>query len=232
MIKQYARCQCGAITLFDDKTTYSVKETNLSKFCPDIDLSQLKELPTSYMCNHCINKYGLDLCACGSGKPYETCDEGYEICGKPMQKIDEYSSVKNPNGWGVITDTDITINDLLTAEHKIQQAINDIRNKIQKQIQETPDENVKPINNNSHFFTINFSHIVNNNFILSAEYYDPDSQANHVHEYLSTCKTISEMTEKINKMIQEKTIKSKSETFRLHPNTIKILEQVIKQQEI
>ena len=64
------------------------------------------------------------------------------------------------------------------------------------------------------------------------EYYDPDSQANHVHEYLSTCKTISEMTEKINKMIQEKTIKSKSETFRLHPNTIKILEQVMKQQEI
>lgn len=38
-------------------------------------------------CNYCVNHWGVDLCACGSGKKVNKCKEGLRECGTPMQDI-------------------------------------------------------------------------------------------------------------------------------------------------
>ena len=49
-------------------------------------------LPSMFVnCNHCINHWGIDLCACGSGEDFDKCEEGHSMCGKPMQVIGKYS---------------------------------------------------------------------------------------------------------------------------------------------
>lgn len=95
----YSHCTCGAITVETDCGMYSCKKSNRHRFFPGLDLRKIKKYPDSYICNHCVNHYGLDLCACGSGEPYETCDDGYEECGQPMQKIGEYECVTANDAW-------------------------------------------------------------------------------------------------------------------------------------
>ena len=51
-----------------------------------IDLSNVECLPESYMCNHCINHWGIDLCDCGSGEKPGECS-----CGG--LKIDDYKDI-------------------------------------------------------------------------------------------------------------------------------------------
>lgn len=90
MIKGYYMCECGAVTMeTDDGNTYSCKRRNLKTFVPGMDLRKLTRLhaPTG-SCDHCVNHYGMDLCACGSGLPPEKCDRHTRVCGKPMQKFD------------------------------------------------------------------------------------------------------------------------------------------------
>lgn len=91
---EYTRCDCGAVTVYVDGVPYSCKKKNLRRFFPGADLRRWTRvhLPT-YCCDHCVNHYGLDLCACGSGEPFQTCQGGTKYCGKPMQKIGEYTSV-------------------------------------------------------------------------------------------------------------------------------------------
>jgi len=100
--KEYTECECGAITLFGkDGLTYSCARKNLKRFLPDIDLRKIKRAykQKTYACDHCVNHYGLDLCACGSGEPYEECDAGLEVCGHPMQKLGEYECVVDKRSW-------------------------------------------------------------------------------------------------------------------------------------
>lgn len=99
--REYGMCQCGAITLFaHDGRSYSCIKKNLRRFLPNIDLRRIKRIShKTYNCGHCVNHYGLDICACGSGEPYEKCDCGYEVCGKPMQKLGEYDRVVANGSW-------------------------------------------------------------------------------------------------------------------------------------
>lgn len=86
----YSKCSCGAITVYldNDDTGYSCLEKNRKKFFPSLDLRRAEKLPDTFSCNHCVNHWGLDLCACGSGEPYESCDCGIEgFCGRPMQVL-------------------------------------------------------------------------------------------------------------------------------------------------
>lgn len=100
-ILEYTKCVCGAITLFgEDGRSYSVSTKNLKRFFPSIDLRKVhrKYNGETYCCNHCLNHYGLDLCACGSGEPYETCRAGHKECGKPMHEIGKDLSCAH-SGW-------------------------------------------------------------------------------------------------------------------------------------
>lgn len=96
-ITGYSRCQCGAVTVITDEGDYSCKARNLRKFFPNIDLRKLEQFPETFACNHCVNHYGLDLCGCGSGKPFGKCDNGFEACAVPMQVAGAYMRV--PGGW-------------------------------------------------------------------------------------------------------------------------------------
>ena len=75
ILKGYSKCDCGAITIYTDKMSYSCYQKNLKKFFPGIDLRKLVRYPQSFCCDHCVNHYGLDLCGCGSGNPFGKCDE-------------------------------------------------------------------------------------------------------------------------------------------------------------
>lgn len=80
-IESYSVCNCGAVTLYyDNGATNSCKRRNLKKF--GISLRGVKkEKVQTWCCNHCANHYGIDICSCGSGKPYEKC------CGTPMEEV-------------------------------------------------------------------------------------------------------------------------------------------------
>ena len=91
-IEDYQKCQCGAVTLFfEEGGSNSVRLENLEKITgispEDLEVRFVK-LPQSYCCNHCINHYGLDICACGSGQDPKQCDSGIEnVCGVPYETL-------------------------------------------------------------------------------------------------------------------------------------------------
>lgn len=95
----YAKCTCGAITIFTDIGDYSCQQKNLKKFFPDIDLRKLARYEEFYSCNHCVNHYGLDLCGCGSGEEFGKCKNDLEECSKPMQKLGEYTFILGKDAW-------------------------------------------------------------------------------------------------------------------------------------
>ena len=100
-IEGYTKCACGAITVFMGGASYSCKQKNLKRFFPSLDLRKINRIykQKTHSCDHCVNHYGLDLCACGSGEPYETCRNGMDVCGTPMSVAGEYTRVCDKNGW-------------------------------------------------------------------------------------------------------------------------------------
>lgn len=99
-IEYYSICDCGAITLhMDNGQSYSCKQERLNEFVPNLDLEEIEKLQDSYCCDHCVNHYGLDLCACGSGEAPSECDNEFDVCGQPMQVFGEYDCVKASDGW-------------------------------------------------------------------------------------------------------------------------------------
>ncbi len=92
-IKWISRCKCGAVTI--DGISVSGEKFSNSFTCSDKTFEAMKEKfnfnesGDIYSCNHCVNHWGLDLCACGSGSKTEECTEGFECCNHPMQRIGE-----------------------------------------------------------------------------------------------------------------------------------------------
>lgn len=114
LLEQFEECNiedisycsiCYAYTVYINGENYSVHEGNFFKYFSSIDEEVFKKsikkvlLNTSYCCNWCVNHWGLDICACGSGEPFETCEGEYDICGKPMQEIDNYTHVRGNRSW-------------------------------------------------------------------------------------------------------------------------------------
>ena len=89
----YNKCQCGAITIETEAGTYSCKSSIFRTLFPNVDLRKckaVKGLSEWTNCNHCVNKYGLDLCSCGSGEKVGKCECGSTI---PMQVYGDYTKV-------------------------------------------------------------------------------------------------------------------------------------------
>ena len=87
-IEYLAKCKCGALTATIGGKDYSMRPETFRKIfgvdrVPNADNAG----SPYYSCNHCVNHWGVDLCACGSGKSPEKCKEGFSMCGKPMQVI-------------------------------------------------------------------------------------------------------------------------------------------------
>jgi hypothetical protein len=97
-IEHLAKCRCGAITVTIDGKEYSMKPATFRKTFHHMGRIPRAEV-TYGSCNHCVNHWGTDLCACGSGKAPNKCGEGLRVCGKPMQVIGKYSSASDSNPW-------------------------------------------------------------------------------------------------------------------------------------
>lgn len=93
-ITEATECQCGAFTLeadLDDGShqTYSMSADTLeAKFTKGAIQPILNDQVYSN-CNHCVNNWGIDLCACGSGETPDNCDNELEECGNQMQTLGE-----------------------------------------------------------------------------------------------------------------------------------------------
>lgn len=84
---EISKCECGAVTVTINGKNYSMlPETYREKF----GVNRVPRVKSRmFACDYCINHWGLELCACGSGERYDKCKEGYPECGKPMQSIEE-----------------------------------------------------------------------------------------------------------------------------------------------
>ena len=93
-IYHIALCICGAITFErEGDINWSVNLENAPYFFPELPETFFKALSKSIAeyssCDHCVNHWGLDLCACGSGETPKDCDEGFSECGCPSQYVKE-----------------------------------------------------------------------------------------------------------------------------------------------
>lgn len=101
-----ALCNCGAVTItIDGKDDYSMSKEMFEEKFNTLD-ETLKELPDQEEiqefcnCNYCVNGWGLDLCACGSGEKMSECEEGHDCCGQPSQDLEiGQTSFKAPGSW-------------------------------------------------------------------------------------------------------------------------------------
>lgn len=99
----YSICDCGAISLDILGEKYSCKKYMFKGYFPNIDLRKCKQVRNKfkqYCCDYCVNHYGLDLCACGSGEKIGKCTNELSMCGEPMQIVGKYSRVICANPFG------------------------------------------------------------------------------------------------------------------------------------
>ena len=95
-IELIQKCSCGALTVEIDGESYSMSSETFDKKFPNLYSGDYKE--EYYTCNHCVNHWGIDICGCGSGNPFEECEDGFPECGTPSQSIEDgVASVKG--GW-------------------------------------------------------------------------------------------------------------------------------------
>ena len=83
------KCSCGAIYIYIDNVRESFS------MCEDTFIRCFSEFAVNIQddkflhCDHCVNHWGVDLCACGSGELVGECQEGLSMCNKPHQNIIE-----------------------------------------------------------------------------------------------------------------------------------------------
>jgi hypothetical protein len=68
------KCSCGAFTYTTDQGSWSMKKKDYNRLIGRIP----NKKGYTYNCNYCVNKWGIDLCNCGSGKKVGKCKETYE----------------------------------------------------------------------------------------------------------------------------------------------------------
>jgi hypothetical protein len=83
---EYSTCQCGAMTVHLDSGDFSMPEDD---FISTYGHEDENDIVSEYgSCNYCVNNWGTDLCACGSGEKVDECDGEFSECGEPMQSIE------------------------------------------------------------------------------------------------------------------------------------------------
>ena len=95
-------CACGAVTVYIDDTPYSMKKAEFKRRFGRLPrIGNKARLADTGSCNYCVNHWGIDLCACGSGEHYRKCRAGHKgYCGRPMQSIEEgYRNVPAGDAW-------------------------------------------------------------------------------------------------------------------------------------
>ena len=101
-IESIQKCSCGAYTITIRDVNYSMKPVTLRQVFRVTKVPRFSKkirLPDSYCCDWCVNHWGVDLCACGSGKPIDTCNNNTIVCGNPSQVIGSHNHVSAGGAW-------------------------------------------------------------------------------------------------------------------------------------
>lgn len=85
MYEYICKCDCGAVTITIKDQDYSMPRELFNTLYKGKNIKIEHEVNG---CNYCINHWGIDLCACGSGEKYQECTEEYNVCGNTMQNIE------------------------------------------------------------------------------------------------------------------------------------------------
>lgn len=93
-IEGISLCSCGAVTIyFQDSCSINCKKDNMPKYLGVTydfiaQLAWVEIFQDTFACNHCVNHYGVDLCACGSGEEVGKCEGDFvDYCGTPIQSL-------------------------------------------------------------------------------------------------------------------------------------------------
>lgn len=99
-VEDVAICDgCGAVTLTIGGGSFSMSRRTFRDLY-GVTLHALRKYHPVRMfsCDWCVNHFGIDLCSCGSGRPFQKCHDDPRTCGKPSQSIDEGVSYPR-GGW-------------------------------------------------------------------------------------------------------------------------------------
>lgn len=261
----FYRCKCGAITFVaDDNREFSCLEKNLDKFIPEEELPKycadgkpenLVHYTDVLACNHCVNHYGLDLCACGSGESPEECGCDDKVCGHPMQSLTEgYTSVTAedaPDAFAPqhsISSRDLEAEDAHTKKgfsEQYQQAVKmtaELKSILASclvaltvRIENAVLDGVEQKKGNLNAGTVKLSTMMaSDSHIMSAEYYLPKSQGDLVRKTLSPAAERGDVItfrKKLNEMVESKRVELTSggmkNTYPLNPKTVECLEEFL-----
>jgi len=96
---EYGVCECGAVTVYIDGENYSMPKEKFEELFASEPTERINGADW-YSCNYCVNKWGIDLCGCGSGEKVGECDGDFTECRNkiPMQSI-ELAKTKPTGGW-------------------------------------------------------------------------------------------------------------------------------------
>lgn len=86
----YVKCDnCGAVTITDTNgTSYSMRNSTFNRLRKEGSISIVGEkLQNYYICDHCVNKFGIDLCSCGSGAPVGKCSCGSKRASQTLGEV-------------------------------------------------------------------------------------------------------------------------------------------------
>lgn len=81
-------CSCGAITVkyYNEDMVECNASMPIELFHEHFPNEKVPN-PNFYNCDYCVNRWGIDLCACGSGEKVDECDNECSDCGKPAQEL-------------------------------------------------------------------------------------------------------------------------------------------------
>ena len=256
LFTSFYRCACGAISFItDDNRDFSCLESRLDKYLPREELDalceggsfdELEELPRTFSCNHCINHYGIDLCACGSGEEPDKCENGFDCCGRPMQSLKlGYTAVSANDAIGFPREFEIDEDKLLpydnsedhspaalweeavAAQQKAKEFLKDSLDALLKEIQSATMDGVKTYESESVKYSIvKYSTLMSNDLVMSPMYYMPSEQAKLIQQKLKKPTeevNMASFKKDIMEMLDKKSVTINKQSFRLNPNTLKVL---------
>lgn len=245
--KSYFRCKCGAISLMTyDGRTFSCHEKNMDRFFHGVDLSVLEELPTTFSCDWCVNHYGLDLCACGSGVDYEDCDNGLDCCNRPMQSIhDGYTNVYADDAIGGIrfgsvfesqlvakngpSAASLAVQEALQMEKQVKEVGQRVISAIADEINRTEVPGVRKLDSTVNCFIVSFSAIKESRGLnFSPMFYSSKVQADLIRQALEAAAESGGLTRlimKLQEITSKKSVVIAKQSYQLNDVTVNILEK-------
>jgi len=117
----------------------------------------------------------------------------------------------------------MTLKEMIEIESSVEQIVSELRNKLISELTNAEIPGVKKIS--PIVSIVNFSSL--DKTILSAEYYNVDSQAKYIEQYLMPVKTVTSLASKLQDIISTEKVKLGSNTYFINPNVIKVIKEFI-----